>query len=61
MVIIKYYMYFLTKSEVNYMYGICVKIVIRNWYNVYFKELHNDQDTIDRQHSDMGSRSFNYY
>ena len=25
------------------MYGICVKIFIRNRYNVYFKELHNDQ------------------
>ena len=27
-----------------YMYGICVKILIRNRYNVYFKELHNDQE-----------------
>ena len=26
------------------MYGICVKIFIRNRYNVYFKELHNDQE-----------------
>ena len=26
------------------MYGICVKIFIRNRYNIYFKELHNDQE-----------------
>ena len=26
------------------MYGICLKIFIRNRYNVYFKELHNDQE-----------------
>ena len=36
------------------MYGICVKIFIRNWYNVYLKELHNDQDTIERQHTEHG-------
>ena len=37
------------------MYGICVKIFIRNRYNVYFKELHNNQEyTIDRQHTEQG-------
>ena len=42
----KYYMYLLTEGEViiQCMYGICVKIFIRNRYNVYFKELHNEQE-----------------
>ena len=26
------------------MYGICLKIFIRNQFNVCFKELHNDQE-----------------
>ena len=44
-IIIKYYMYLLTKNEVIIiMYGICVKIFIRKQYNVYLKELHKDQE-----------------
>ena len=56
-------MYFLTESEVI----ICMEYVWKSSlgidrYNVYFKELHNEQDTIDRQHTgSMGSCSVNYY
>ena len=50
-------MYLLTKSEIIIMYEICLKIFIRNRFNVCFKELYTQQPRIlliDRQHIEDG-------